>query len=58
FTLTSRDAFIYPVLLGRRALENLALVDPARTFIEKADCGHIKKKKKKADTPPDSISLE
>lgn len=58
FNLIDRRGLNYPVLLGRRALENLALVDPARTFIEKADCGHVKKKKKKADTPPDSINLE
>lgn len=54
FNLIDRRGLNYPVLLGRKALENLALVDPAQTFIEKADCGHVKKKKKKTDTPPDT----
>ena len=58
FNLIDRRGLNYPVLLGRRALESLALVDPARTFIEKADCGHVKKKKKKVDTPPGSTNLE
>lgn len=33
FTLTDRDAFIYPVLLGRRFLETAVLVDPSRIHI-------------------------
>ena len=58
FNLVDRRGLNYPVLLGRKALENLALVDPSHTFLEKADCGHVKKKKKKIDNPPDPISLE
>lgn len=33
FTLTDRDAFIYPVLLGRRFLEAAVIVDPSRIHI-------------------------
>lgn len=33
FTLTDRSRFIYPVLLGRRFLENTALVDPSKTYL-------------------------
>ncbi|MCG8536857.1 MAG: ATP-dependent zinc protease [Pseudomonadales bacterium] len=34
FTLTDRSKFIYPVLLGRRFLKEVALVDPANTFLK------------------------
>lgn len=33
FTLTDRDSFIYPVLLGRRFLESTVIVDPSRIHI-------------------------
>ncbi len=33
FTLTDRDAFIYPVLLGRRFLQTALIVDPARIHV-------------------------
>ena len=33
FTLTDRSKFIYPVLLGRRFLKDVALVDPGKTFL-------------------------
>lgn len=33
FTLTDRDSFIYPVLLGRRFLESAVIVDPSRIHI-------------------------
>ncbi|PIE41715.1 MAG: hypothetical protein CSA49_02070 [Gammaproteobacteria bacterium] len=33
FTLTDRHKFIYPVLLGRRFLKNVAVVDASKTFI-------------------------
>ena len=32
-TLTDRDAFIYPVLLGRRFLQTALIVDPARIHV-------------------------
>jgi hypothetical protein len=45
FSLIDRSNFIYPVLLGRRALEERALVDSAATFTnypacEYSDAGH------------------
>ena len=33
FTLTDRDSFIYPVLLGRRFLQTALIVDPARIHV-------------------------
>lgn len=33
FTLTDRDSFIYPVLLGRRFLQTALIVDPARIHL-------------------------
>ncbi len=36
--LTNRGRFIYPLLLGRRALTGLAVVDPARTFQRAPRC--------------------
>ena len=33
FSLTNRHKFIYPVLLGRRFLKDVALVDPGKTFL-------------------------
>ncbi len=36
--LTDRGRFIYPLLLGRKALAGLAVVDPARTFVRAPSC--------------------
>jgi hypothetical protein len=36
--LTDRGRFIYPLLLGRKALAGLAVVDPARTFVRPPRC--------------------
>lgn len=33
FTLTDRKKFLYPVLLGRRFLKDIAIVDPGNTFL-------------------------
>ncbi|MDX1696415.1 MAG: ATP-dependent zinc protease [Ketobacteraceae bacterium] len=33
FSLTNRHKFIYPVLLGRRFLKEVAIVDPGKTFL-------------------------
>jgi hypothetical protein len=38
FTLADRSRFIYPVLLGRRFLGGVAIVDPSATFITDARC--------------------
>lgn len=33
FTLTDRRRFIYPILFGRRFLQDVAVIDPAHTFL-------------------------
>ncbi len=38
FSLVDRSRFIYPVLLGRRFLAGVAVVDPSRTFLTKSGC--------------------
>ncbi len=38
FTLIDRHKFIYPVLLGRKALKKNALVDPGSAFLGGYDC--------------------
>lgn len=43
FSLADRRSLNYPILLGREALENIALVDPAHTFLSDPDCGHKKR---------------
>lgn len=46
FTLIDRRGLNYALLLGRRALKDIGLVDPTVRFLTRADCGHKKKKKK------------
>src|SRR5690606_8978545 len=38
FNLVDRSSFIYPVLLGRNALEDFALVDAGETFMNYPSC--------------------
>jgi len=38
-SLVDRTQFLYPVLLGRRALEGIALVDPELSLTSRPDCG-------------------
>lgn len=38
FSLTDRENFLYPVLLGRRFLADVALVDSADSFLAKKKC--------------------
>ncbi|MBL1293974.1 MAG: ATP-dependent zinc protease [Thiotrichales bacterium] len=38
FTLADRSEFIYPVLLGRRFLAGIAVIDPEATFLTQAQC--------------------
>lgn len=38
-TLTDREVFDYPMLLGRSALEGLAIVDPQATYTTEPACG-------------------
>ncbi|MBT8768472.1 retropepsin-like aspartic peptidase RloA3 [Metapseudomonas boanensis] len=39
FSLRNRSKMLYPVLIGRRTLEHLGLVDVSRTFTLKPQCG-------------------
>lgn len=38
FSLTDRDKFNYPVLLGRSFLKDFAVIDPGATFLSKPTC--------------------
>ncbi len=38
FTLRDRDNMLYPVLIGRRTLEELGMVDVRRTFVTQPTC--------------------
>lgn len=38
FSLVDRSRFNYPVLLGRRLLSDLTVIDPAETFTSEPDC--------------------
>lgn len=38
FSLRDRDDMIYPVLLGRRTIQDLGAVDVTQTFMHDADC--------------------
>ena len=39
-SLVDRGEFIYPMLLGRNALDSFALIDPANTFLGGSECEH------------------
>ncbi len=39
FSLADRGRFVYPVLLGRRFLKDVAVVDADATFLTQASCG-------------------
>ncbi|MFT7186294.1 MAG: hypothetical protein ACI84K_001692 [Pseudohongiellaceae bacterium] len=47
FTLADRSEYIYPVLLGRAFLKEVAVVDPNATFLTKATCKPPEKLKPK-----------
>lgn len=38
FSLRDRDEMIYPVLLGRRTIRHLGLLDVSKTFLHQPDC--------------------
>ena len=38
FTLADRSEYIYSILLGRRFLKKVAVIDPAKTFLTLAEC--------------------
>lgn len=58
FNLIDRRALNYPILLGRKALANFALVDSGRIYLSKSDCGHVKKRKKKQNNLENSVTPE
>ena len=39
FTLADRSKLIYPILLGRRTIEHLGLIDVTQTYLTKPVCG-------------------
>lgn len=41
FTLNDRSNYLYTVLLGRRFLEGVAVVDPAESFLTQRNCGPL-----------------
>lgn len=45
FSLADRGRFVYPVLLGRRFLKDVAVVDADATFLTQASCGDEKTEK-------------
>ena len=49
FSLVDRSNFIYPVLLGRSALRNAALVDAGATFMNYPDCDQVGSKGPESD---------
>jgi len=50
FTLADRGNFFYPVLLGRRFLKDVALVDPDATFLTRSSrCAEVGKTKTKTE---------
>jgi hypothetical protein len=38
FSLTERDDFLYPVLLGREFLKERVIIDPSETFTQRTGC--------------------
>lgn len=38
FTLADRSNFLYPILLGRRFLAGVAVVDPAKKYLTRPEC--------------------
>ena len=40
FSLIDRSHFIYPVLLGRSALQGQAVIDPDETYLSRPRCDH------------------
>jgi hypothetical protein len=51
FTLVDRSGFNYPVLLGRRFLAGVAVIDPQSTYLTQPDCKAVSGDKATADAP-------
>lgn len=52
FSLRDRDDMLYPVLLGRRTIQHLGLLDVAETFLHEPDCAEDAKTSKIEDREP------
>lgn len=52
FTLTNRGNFIYPLLLGRRFLKDVALIDPSQTYLFSD-----RHPAKKSEAPPSTTQI-
>ena len=50
FTLVDRSGFNYPVLLGRRFLAGVAVIDPQSTYLTQPDCKEVSSGKTAAAT--------
>lgn len=44
FSLIDRSRFLYPVLLGRRALKDMAIVDPGERYLTTPNCSEAEEK--------------
>lgn len=53
FSLRDRDDMLYPVLLGRRTIQHLGLLDVSKTFLHEPDCDEDAKTSKIEDREPD-----
>ena len=43
FSLRDRGDMIYPMLLGRRTIKHLGLIDVSETFLNNPECDHDSK---------------
>lgn len=46
FTLTDREEFVYRILLGRRFLSGVAVIDPESTYLTKERCKEVREQEK------------
>lgn len=53
FSLRDRDDMLYPVLLGRRTIQHLGLLDVSETFLHQPDCDVETPVSKLEDREPD-----
>tara|TARA_R100000687_G_C6447165_1_gene163403 strand:+ start:264 stop:809 length:546 start_codon:yes stop_codon:yes gene_type:complete len=49
FTLADREGFVYRILLGRRFLAGVAVIDSEATYLTKEHCTEVQQKKDKDD---------
>lgn len=49
FTLADREGFVYRILLGRRFLGGVAVIDPDATYLTKERCTEVREQEKAND---------